>query len=42
MALPAPWQTATVTEIRTETRTAKTFRLELATPHLHLAGQPCA
>lgn len=28
MALPGPWQTATVTEIRNETSTAKTFRLE--------------
>lgn len=39
MALPTPWQTATVTEVRAETRAAKTFRLELASPHRHLAGQ---
>ncbi|WP_329260360.1 ferredoxin reductase [Actinoallomurus sp. NBC_01490] len=39
MALPTPWQTATVTDIRAETRTAKTFRLELADPRRHLAGQ---
>jgi ferredoxin-NADP reductase len=39
MALPTPWQTATVTEIRGETRTAKTFRLELAAPQPRLAGQ---
>lgn len=39
MALPTPWQTATVTEIRNETSTGKTFRLELAAPHRHLAGQ---
>jgi ferredoxin-NADP reductase len=39
MAMPTPWQTATVTDVRTETRTAKTFRLELAAPHRHLAGQ---
>jgi ferredoxin-NADP reductase len=34
-----PWQVATVTEIRSETRTAKTFRLALTSPTLHLAGQ---
>ena len=34
-----PWQVATVTEIRPETRTAKTFRLALTSPTLHLAGQ---
>ena len=39
MAMPTPWQTATVTDVRTETRTAKTFRLELAAPHRRLAGQ---
>jgi ferredoxin-NADP reductase len=39
MTMPTPWQTATVTDIRAETATAKTFRLELAVPHRHLAGQ---
>lgn len=34
-----PWQTATVLEVRPETRTAKTFRLKLPAPHPHLAGQ---
>ena len=34
-----PWQTATVKEIRSETRTAKTFHLALAKPALLLAGQ---
>ncbi len=34
-----PWQTATVTEIRPETPTAKTFRLMLASPTPRLAGQ---
>jgi ferredoxin-NADP reductase len=34
-----PWQVATVTEIRPETRTAKTFRMTLTSPTLHLAGQ---
>src|SRR5271165_1590116 len=34
-----PWQTATVTEIRPETPTAKTFRMTLAKPTPRLAGQ---
>jgi ferredoxin-NADP reductase len=34
-----PWQTATVREIRPETPTAKTYRLALAAPSAHLAGQ---
>ena len=34
-----PWQAATVTEIRPETRTAKTFRLTLTRPKPQLAGQ---
>jgi ferredoxin-NADP reductase len=36
---PGPWQMAQVTEIRRETSTAKTFRLELPTPEPYLAGQ---
>jgi ferredoxin-NADP reductase len=41
---PAPprasaWQTATVVDIRPETARAKTFRLALARPTRHLAGQ---
>jgi ferredoxin-NADP reductase len=38
---PAPlrWQTATVIAIRDETARAKTFRLRLAQPSPHLAGQ---
>lgn len=36
---PGPWQMARVTEIRRETATAKTFRLELPTPEPYLAGQ---
>jgi ferredoxin-NADP reductase len=36
---PGPWQLATVAEIRRETATAKTFRLELPTPVPYLAGQ---
>jgi ferredoxin-NADP reductase len=36
---PGPWQMAKVTEIRRETATAKTFRLELPTPVPFLAGQ---
>lgn len=35
----SPWKTATVVEIRRETARAKTFRLALATPSNHLAGQ---
>lgn len=34
-----PWQEATVTEIRPETPSAKTFRLTLTTPTPRLAGQ---
>jgi ferredoxin-NADP reductase len=33
------WQTATVAGVRTETPTAKTFRLALPAPSEHLAGQ---
>lgn len=33
------WQTATVVEIRDETRRAKTFRLRLEAPQAHVAGQ---
>jgi ferredoxin-NADP reductase len=36
---PSPWQTATVVAIRAETPRAKTFRLALAEPAGHLAGQ---
>ncbi|MBV9794545.1 MAG: oxidoreductase [Actinobacteria bacterium] len=36
---PGPWQMAKVTEIRRETATAKTFRLELPIPVSFLAGQ---
>jgi ferredoxin-NADP reductase len=36
---PGPWQSATVTERRPETGTATTFRLHLAEPSHHLAGQ---
>jgi ferredoxin-NADP reductase len=42
MDLPSrtsPWQTATVIEVRPETARAKTFRLALAQPSRHLAGQ---
>ena len=35
----SPWQTARVVDIRRETARAKTFRLALASPSLHLAGQ---
>jgi ferredoxin-NADP reductase len=34
-----PWQNATVVEVRRETATAKTFRLALPMPRVHLAGQ---
>jgi len=34
-----PWQTATVSAIRSETSKAKTFRLSLGVPSRHLAGQ---
>src|ERR1700677_106617 len=36
---PGKWQSATVVEIRRETPTAKTFRLELGEPTDYLAGQ---
>ncbi len=36
---PGAWQSATVVAIRAETATAKTFRLALAEPSPHLAGQ---
>jgi ferredoxin-NADP reductase len=36
---PGPWQAATIVTIKTETATAKTFRLALAQPAAHLAGQ---
>lgn len=36
---PGPWQTATIIAIRSETALAKTFRLRLAAPSGHLAGQ---
>jgi ferredoxin-NADP reductase len=39
LPVPGKWQQATVVGIRDETATAKTFRLELATPSTHLAGQ---
>jgi ferredoxin-NADP reductase len=36
---PGKWQNATVLEVRTETANAKTFRLALPAPSVHLAGQ---
>lgn len=36
---PGPWRVATVVQVREETATAKTFRLELDRPSLHQAGQ---
>jgi len=36
---PTDWQTATVVRITSETSNAKTFRLRLARPAAHLAGQ---
>jgi ferredoxin-NADP reductase len=36
---PSPWSQATVVAVRRETATAKTFRLRLSHPSLHLAGQ---
>jgi ferredoxin-NADP reductase len=36
---PGPWQTATIVDVRPETANAKTFRLALPAPSLHLAGQ---
>ncbi len=38
-AAPTPWQTAMVVDIKQETTRAKTFRLALAQPSPHLAGQ---
>jgi ferredoxin-NADP reductase len=38
-ATPSAWSQATVVAIRPETPTAKTFRLRLPHPSLHLAGQ---
>jgi ferredoxin-NADP reductase len=35
------WQAATVVSIRREGETAKTFRLRLPEPSMHLAGQHC-
>jgi ferredoxin-NADP reductase len=37
--IPGKWQSATVTQVRVETPTAKTFRLALAAPPDYLAGQ---
>jgi ferredoxin-NADP reductase len=37
--MPGGWQTATVVGVRNETAKAKTFRLVLAAPSHHLAGQ---
>jgi ferredoxin-NADP reductase len=37
--MPTPWEAATVVAIRTETKTAKTFRFRLARPSTHLPGQ---
>ena len=34
-----PWETATVVDVRAETANAKTFRLALPHPSMHLAGQ---
>ena len=39
LATPGAWQNARIVGIRTETTRAKTFRLTLARPSLHLAGQ---
>ena len=39
MAIETGWRPVTVVAIRTETPTAKTFRLRLAEPSPHLAGQ---
>src|ERR1700724_3242313 len=36
---PGAWQTARIIDIRPETSRAKTFRLALARPSPHLAGQ---
>ncbi len=36
---PGRWSQATVVAVRPETATAKTFRLRLSQPSLHLAGQ---
>jgi ferredoxin-NADP reductase len=37
----SPWKTATVAGIKRETHRAKTFRLGLADPFHHVAGQHC-
>jgi ferredoxin-NADP reductase len=39
MGIETGWRPATVVAIRTETPTAKTFRLRLAEPSAHVAGQ---
>jgi ferredoxin-NADP reductase len=39
MSIATGWRPATVVGIRTETLTAKTFRMRLAEPSPHLAGQ---
>jgi len=39
VAGPSRWSQATVVAVRRETATAKTFRLRLPAPSLHLAGQ---
>jgi ferredoxin-NADP reductase len=39
LSAPSPWQAATVTDIRVETPRARTFRLRLARPERHRAGQ---
>ncbi len=36
---PTTWQTATIVDVRDETSRAKTFRVRLERPTLHLAGQ---
>ena len=40
-AASSPWKTATVAGIKQETHRAKTFRLALAEPLHHVAGQHC-
>jgi ferredoxin-NADP reductase len=37
--VPTAWQGATVVSVKDETHRAKTFRLRLESPQLHLAGQ---
>ncbi len=39
MAGPRPWEPATVLDVREETAHTKTFRLALAEPSMHRAGQ---